>query len=379
MRYKHLDFEARKTISSMIAHSKKLKEVAQSIGCDPTAVSKEVKRNRRVSRDSKNRLLCKKLDRWPYVCGACPHKYTDCTFKQLAYDAKWAQALADHRLHASREGIDLTPEEHAELNRLLKEGLAAGESLYSIVTGSGLPVSVPTVYRYIEERRVDVGKSDLPYAVSYKKRKRKEKSYDYPSNSKVDRGGHSYLDYLAYRRARVNEMTCQMDFLGAIRTDRKAILTVIIPDLHFVYLDIIEDRDSAKVVAFWNGLEGALGGRAFREVFPSMLTDRDPCFADMDGIEFSPSTGERRTRIFYCDAYKSNQKGSVENMNKQIRKHFPKGSSVDGYTGAQVRGIARAVNESRVLSLDGHSPREAFEAVFGREAWEALFGPDPKE
>ena len=77
----HLDEKDRKTISSMIAHGRKCAEIGEAIGCDPTTVAKEVKRNRIVSREAPkggSKLLCKKLDRWPYVCGACGHKYTDC-------------------------------------------------------------------------------------------------------------------------------------------------------------------------------------------------------------------------------------------------------------------------------------------------------------
>ncbi len=44
--WKHLTYEQRKVISSGIAHQKKAKHIAESLGVDPTAVSKEVKRNR---------------------------------------------------------------------------------------------------------------------------------------------------------------------------------------------------------------------------------------------------------------------------------------------------------------------------------------------
>lgn len=111
----------------------------------------------------------------------------------------------------------------------------------------------------------------------------------------------------------------------------------------------------------------------FKDVLPSILTDRDPCFSDIEGIEFSKETGERRTFLFFCDAFKSNQKASVENMNKQLRKYFPKGKSIDHLTQDDVDSVNAAIIGSPILSLDGHSPKEAFIAVFGQKAFDATF------
>ena len=44
--WKHLTFEQRKVISNGISHNYKLKEIAETLGFDPTSISKEVKRNR---------------------------------------------------------------------------------------------------------------------------------------------------------------------------------------------------------------------------------------------------------------------------------------------------------------------------------------------
>ena len=84
-------------------------------------------------------------------------------------------------------------------------------------------------------------------------------------------------------------------------------------------------------------------------------------------IEFSCVTGEERTHVFYCDAFKSNQKANVENMNKQLRKYFPKGKSIDSYTGEDINNAMNFINNLRVPSLSGYTPNEAFEKVYGKE------------
>ena len=372
----HLKEADGKRINSMLAHGNKCCEIAEAVGCDPTTIAKEIKRNRIVSKDAskgQGKVLCKKLDRWPYVCGACKHKYTDCCFLQLKYDPTLAQRKYEARLRNSRKGINLTKEEYDRLVSAIKEGLSIKRSVYASVKASKVGISLPTVYRYISERRVPISKMDLPYAVTYKKRKAKPKEYDY-SDSKIDRSNRTYLDYLSYMKSHINEITVQMDFLGSIKSDSKSILVLILPQIHFILLFAIEKRNSSKVVGVFEGLEKSLGHEKFREIFPSILTDRDPSFSDIRGIEFSAETGAQRTNLFFCDAYKSNQKASVENINKQIRKFFPKGKTVDCYTQEQVAMVAKAMNEAPLRSLDGYTPKEAFITLFGLEAHAKLFG-----
>lgn len=371
----HLTKENRNLISTMIAHEKKCKEIAELIGCDPTTISKEIKKNRIISKDSKvkSKILCEKLDRFPYVCGTCKAKYTTCTLTQLKYEPRIAQQKYEYRLHESRRGINLTPEEHKQLELALKEGLKNKRSVYSIIHSAKFDISMSTVYRYIDEKKINITKMDLPYAVTYKKRKKQNKKYEYPENYKVNRMNRTFVDYLAYRKSHLNEMTVQMDFLGSIKSDSKSILTLIIPDIHFVFLFIIENKNATKITQLFDNLENILGIDVFKEIFPSILTDRDPSFADIQGIEFSKETGEQRTYLFFCDAFRSNQKASVENMNKQIRKFFPKGKSVDVFSKSQVKEINIIINESPLFSLDGASPKEAFITIFGNEAFDKLF------
>ena len=58
--WKHLTLEQRKVISNGISRNHKLKEIAETIGFDPTSISKEVKRNRESTTIGKNITNCKK-------------------------------------------------------------------------------------------------------------------------------------------------------------------------------------------------------------------------------------------------------------------------------------------------------------------------------
>ncbi len=47
-KWKHINFEQRKTIASGIAHQIKFKNIGELLDLDPTGISREVKRNRRM-------------------------------------------------------------------------------------------------------------------------------------------------------------------------------------------------------------------------------------------------------------------------------------------------------------------------------------------
>ena len=295
--WKHMSEDNRKTICSCISHNKKLIEISKIINYDPRAIAKEVKRNRKpVDYADQTESKCPKLNRWPYVCTNCKNRYKDCLFVKFVYDSKVAQRKADANLINSRKGID------------------------------------------------------LPCAVKYKKRKHNKK-YEYTDN-KIDRSNHTYLDYLSHIHKNPNCNVWQLDFLGTIKSDSKNILSFILPNVHFTLLDIINQPNSKKVVKFFDDLEETIGTEAFIDLIPVILTDRDPCFNDIKGICFSKITGEERCKLFFCDPYVSNQKPNVENINKQIRKFFPKGKSVNNHTKEIVKKHNITLLNTPIKSLD---------------------------
>lgn len=371
--WKHLNFEQRKIISSGIAHNYKVKEIADTLDIDPTSISKEVKRNRDAILVGNNITSCKRTERWPYVCSGCNKRYQNCPLTKYKYDAKSAQTKADINLINSRREIDTDADEFKKLDNLIKSGIKEKKSIYQIKieNNDSIKQSVTTLYRYIDKGYLTTRKIDLPYAVNYKKRKHNKK-YDY-SNNNIDRSNHTYLDYLAYMHQNPTTYVWQLDFLGAIKTDTKNILTFKLPSLQVTILDIITNPNTEKVVDFFDKLEERIGTDAFIELIPVILTDRDPVFTDINGICYSKITGEERCKLFFCDPYVSNQKPNVENMNKQLRLFFPKGKSVDKYTKKDIKNINLTLLNKPLKSLDGHTAKEAIIKVFDEELFEKIF------
>ena len=205
----------------------------------------------------------------------------------------------------------------------------------------------------------------------YKKRKGL-KQYEYKENHRIDRTNRKYIDFLAFQFNHPSLFHVQMDFLGKIKTDKKSILTLTIPGLHYVMLFLVESPNSKKIIEIFDHLELALTTKLFAKIFPYILTDRDPCFSQFNQVETSLTPGNQRTHLFYCDSFNSSQKANVEQMNKQLRKFFPKGKSIDHLTREEVKDKNHSINKDRTASLAGASPNEAFSKVFGEKALDIL-------
>lgn len=371
--WKHLSLDQRKVISSGISHNYKLKDIAESIGFDPTSISKEVKRNRITTTVGLNITNCKRVNRWPYVCSGCNKRYNNCPFTKYKYDAQSAQRQAHINLINSRKGIDIDSDTFKKLDETIKTGVENKKSIYQIKIENNDTInkSITTLYRYINKGYLNTKRIDLPYAVTYKKRKHNKK-YEY-SNNNIDRSGHTYLDYLAYLHKHPGVYVWQLDFLGSIKADNNNILSFVLPNLQFILLDLIKNPTSEKVVSFFDCLEDWIGIDAFINLIPVILTDRDPNFTDINGICFSKITGEERCKLFFCDPYVSNQKPHVENINKQLRLFFPKGKTIDKYVKKDIENINQTLLNRPLRSLDGNSSKEAFIKVFDEELFNKLF------
>lgn len=371
--WKHITEEQRKVICSGIAHQYKLKEIAEVLNIDPTSISKEVKRNRdqvSVGLDSRN---CKKINRWPYVCANCSKKYGNCIYSKYKYVVSSAQIKANNNLINSRKGLDINEEDYEKIDNIIKTGVDNKKSIYQIKIENNniIKQSISTLYRYINEGYLTIKRHNLPCACTYKKRKHNKK-YDYSENKIIDRSNHTYIDYLAYIHSHPGIYVWQLDFLGAKKTDNNNILSLVLPNLQLTLLDFVNKPNSQKVVEFFNDIEDKVGLETFKELIPVLLTDRDPCFSDIIGICFSHITGEERCKIFYCDAYVSNQKPNIENINKQLRLFFPKGKSIDKYTKNDIKTINKTLLNKPLKSLDSFTPKEAFIKVFDEDLFNKI-------
>jgi len=68
-------------------------------------------------------------------------------------------------------------------------------------------------------------------------------------------------------------------------------------------------------------------------------------------------------KVYFCDPQSPWQRGTNENTNRLLRQYFPKGTPLDGFSQADLNGIARRLNERPRKTLAFRSPASVFHRV----------------
>lgn len=101
-------------------------------------------------------------------------------------------------------------------------------------------------------------------------------------------------------------------------------------------LILLPDHTSASVVKAMDKLERRYC-KAFYDIFKTITVDNGSEFADCEGLERSCRRKTKRTKLYYCHPYSPHERGSNENMNRIIRRFFPKGTNFDEVQLCEVR------------------------------------------
>jgi IS30 family transposase len=163
-----------------------------------------------------------------------------------------------------------------------------------------------------------------------------------------------------------------MDTVIGLIDDKKCLLTLHFPAVKFMLIYLIDSKTSTSVVQTFYEIQKKAGIENFKKLFPTILTDRGIEFISPESIEFAPDTGEYVTRVFYCDAMASHQKGAIENNHRLIRRIFPKGTSTQLLNKEKVSLIVDHINSYVRDTLDNLTPYEAFKQIYGQEILDLL-------
>lgn len=397
---KHLTYGERCRIETLISEAYSMRYIAECVGCSPSTVSREIKSHAFIqktrandclnSRDCTKRGVCSSLNcrKKCSTCNVCKKYCEDyvkalcdkladrglcngcmkrsyCHYDKRFYKADVAEKEYREMLVGRRDGFDLTGEEIETINSQVSPLVRKGQSPYHIKQslGDSLRISESTLRRMINGCELDVRAIDLREAVRRKpRRKLRAMNTELTSPSKA---GHLYEDYLRYINSNdVNVV--EMDCVEGTKDDSCAILTLHIKILHLQLYYIMEHHTSECVVSTLDMIEEALGSELFTAVFGVILTDNGHEFWDFHGMEASIAGGSR-TKIFFCEPNRSDQKGSCENNHKLLRTIIPKGTSIDSLMQKDMVRITNHINSYRRKSLLGSSPFEQAERILPKD------------
>lgn len=390
---KHLTYEDRVCIEEMLNEHRSYREIARTLGKSPSTIQREIKNHTKTTvtkdndcafaKDCTERHICGRRDckrlckycnvcktKCPHytkrecqvkidnhnLCNGCSHRYYMCHYDREEYVAKISHEKYKSTLRESRSGFDLTAGELIKINDIVSPRIKQGQSIYHILQSAdvSLDVSMSTLYRLVDFNELDARNIDLRNRVKISKRKPRRMKCEMLSKLKI---GHLYKDYLDYRQKN-DFMLVEMDCVEGSRESKCVLLTLHFPLLHFQLAFIMPEHTSECVVQTLDMLETVLGTELFRSVFQVILTDNGHEFMDVERMEKSALEGGNRTKVFFCEPNRSDQKGACENNHKYIRYVIPKGTNFDNLNQFQINDMMNNINSYRRKSLCGKSPYE---------------------
>jgi len=265
---------------------------------------------------------CSRLLKPPFVCNPCK-RYTPCGFDKRWYRASYADDAYHHRMINSRMGVDITPEEIYELDQLITPLLVKGQSISHIyaTNGDSIKCSRRSLYSYIDMGLFKARNIDLPRKVRYKPRKKKK---DIKANQ-VYRVNRTYNEFEKYIGINLDFDVVEMDVVKGTK-EGKVLLTLLFRQSNLMLIFLMDRASQECVSKVFDELTNRIGLEGMRKLFPVIFSDYGGEFKDPWTLE-KDSYGDDRTKIFYCDPYKSYQKGKIEKNHEFIRYILPKGKS----------------------------------------------------
>lgn len=207
-------------------------------------------------------------------------------------------------------------------------------------------ISAPTLYRYIEQGVfLTITNKDLPV-----KRNKNKRKYNKVRPARAPKG-ESIEQRPAEIAARNTFGHWEMDCVIGKKGTKKTFLVLTERYTRYEIIRIMKDHTAESVVKALNGIERKYGADLFAKIFKTITIDNGSEFADHLGIEQSCRRTGKRTKTYYCHPYSSYERGSNENQNKMIRRHYPKGVSLEKVTPEDVRKLEKWIN---------HYPRRIF-------------------
>lgn len=393
---RYMDLSDRLEIEIGISMHKSFKEIARQLHRHPSTISREIRENRyflpgefvygndcRMARkcrsrhhlcgdDSCSRVCiacqkwnchdhcdkyvprhCVKPDRPPYVCNTCTEKRY-CSQNRFIYSARRAQKYSDERRSESRRGIRTSEIEIDELNELLVPRIKRGQPLAHIYAAHSeeIPVSLRSLYNYVDQGELKVRNLDLRRKVRYRKRRKAKKDSDFHQEYRI---GRTYDDFQFFMQHAAKGTQVEMDTIIGRRGSGCRILSMMLVKRQILLLFLMPDGKAESVKRIFDYLEELLGTDVFQRIFPVFLTDNGSEFKDADGLEVN-EFGEIRCNVFYCDPMSSWQKPHIEKAHEFVRYVLPKGTSFKELTQDDLTLLANHINSVKRHSLGDRSP-----------------------
>lgn len=336
--YRQLKYEDRLILEKMLRAGIKKGEIARRLHIHKNTVTNEIKRGRYLHRNSDY------TEEYRYSAELAEERYQENvkmrgTQLKIANDYEYAQYL-ENRIADD----DFSP------SAVLGELEATGRD-----KNYKTKICVTTLYSYIDKGVfLKLTNKDLPV-----KGKRKRK-YHKVKRQKRASAGKSITERPKEVEDRETFGHWEMDtVVGKQEISKNVLLVLTERKTRQEILFKMPTHEAKEVVKKLDFLETVWEDK-FPKVFKSITVDNGSEFAYNEEMEKS-IFGGKRTKIYYCHAYSSWERGSNENQNKLVRRKIPKGSDFDNKSAEDISNIEHWINHYPRKIFDFHTSAELFD------------------
>jgi len=317
----HIKWEDRLKIEGALRTGSKPAEIAKMIGCCRATIYNEINR------------------------GKCVQQH-DAEFV-TEYCADVAERKYQENLRAKGPDIKLgTDFELAEFleDKIINDHFSPGAAL-AYIKEHGLHFATEicenTLYNYIY--RGDIFMNLTKEHLLYKGKHHKKKDTGNKNRAREAKG-ETIEDRPKEVKDRETFGHWEMDSVMGCKGSKAALVVLTERLTRYGLIFRVADHTMANVVKVLDRLERKLGSK-FQEIFKTVTVDNGSEFQDCTGMQKSLRRRKNRTTVYYCHPYSASERGSNENMNRIVRRFFPKGTNFDEVTAAEVAKAETWMND----------------------------------
>ena len=326
---KHLKEKDRYQIEALLKGKKKVREIAEIIGCSKRTVEREIKRGEVTQLTSE----------YEYV---------------RVYKADAGQRVHEERARNKGRPLKIGYN-HAYAQRITelicveKYSPDAANAQCRKESGGEQAVCTRTLYSYIWNGLFyGLGSEALP-------RKGKRRAGNRVQHRRValnNTTGRSIEERTEAINERQEEGHWEMDTVVGGPGTKACLLVLTERKNNLELIFKLAEKTQSAVVRLLDRLEHKMGAARFREVFKSITCDNGCENLNAAGMERSALSRKQRTTVYYAHPYSAYERGANEGANVMIRRFVPKGTDIAELKREDVKRIAHWMN---------HYPRRKFD------------------
>jgi|SRR5581483_1304968 len=328
--YTQLTLAEREELYGMLKWGKSLRYIAKNLKRSHTSLSRELRRNIKYGNE--------------YFC----NEYLPCK----------AQELAEKRKAKQRRKAPLkNPTVFLYVRKKLRRGWSPETIAGRIrIDHPDEKICHETIYQYIYSKRVKSRGMDLEqYLVLKRKRRMKQNGRSVRRHSKIPEAvSIEKRPKIVERRKQSGHW--ETDNIIGKKTDETALSVTVERVTRVTLLTKLQNRTAqTKTEAVTQRLT------AYPKDVRRTLT-ADNGSENTNHQEITKGTG---MKVYFCHAYHSWEKGTVENTNGRIRRYIPKGVSIDTITEDYLKNLEYKLNSTPRKCLQFLTPYEMMHKLHG--------------